>query len=205
MRFNLLSRRTGSFWSSIRTTTLIRCGRRTSVSMFLRKGPRLRNRAGNPGPGMSVFAPVIFLLVCSSLFAADKVKELQDHFDRDPIAASKIKTLDKLSLAQFESATNVGFIFEKYRDNVRAAFELLTKEEPNADRHGNSYRQLELEVRRGVREVEETLLAVPDPMRPPLQIVRQDLIFFDDELIHLLFPRRTKDPQKVPSPPEAKP
>src|SRR5208337_4384059 len=80
MRFNLLSRRTGSFWSSIRTTTLIRCGRRTS---------------------MSVFAPVIFLLVCSSLFAADKVKELQDHFDRDPIAASKIKTLDKLSLAQF--------------------------------------------------------------------------------------------------------
>jgi len=163
---------------------------------------------------MSVFAPLIFLLVCSSLFAADKVKELQDHFDRDPIAASKIKTLDKLSLAQFESATKagqagdyiaVGFILEKYRDNVRTAFELLRKEEPDPDRHGNRYRQLELEVRRGVREVEETLLAVPDPVRPPLQIVRQDLISIDDQLIHLLFPRRTRDPQKVPSPPEAKP
>jgi len=182
--------------------------------MFLRNGPRTRNRAGNPGPGISTLAPVILLLLCSPLFAADKIKELQNHFDRDPHAATKIKTLDKLGLAEFDSATKagqagdyitVGFIFEKYRDNVRAAFELLRKEEPDPDRHGTSYRHLELQVRRGVREVEETLVAVPDPVRPPLQIVRQDLISFDDELIHLLFPRRTKDPQKVPSPPEAKP
>lgn len=182
--------------------------------MFSRNGPRTRNRAGNPGPGISAFAPVIFLLLCSSLLAADKIKELQNHFDRDPHAATKIKTLDKLGLAEFDSATKagqagdyitVGFIFEKYRDNVRAAFELLRKEEPDPDRHATSYRNLELQVRRAVREVEETLVAVPDPVRPPLQIVRQDLISFDDELIHLLFPRRTKDPQKAPSPPEAKP
>jgi len=161
-----------------------------------------------------VLAPVILLLWCSSFHAADKLKELQEHFDRDPHATSKIKTLDKLGQAQFDSATKageagdyitVGFIFEKYRDNVRAAFDLLRKEEPDADRHGTAYRQLELQVRRAVREVEETLVIVPDPVRPPLQIVRQDLISFDDELIRLLFPRRTKDPQKVPAPPEVKP
>lgn len=161
-----------------------------------------------------MFAAVVFLLVCSSLFATDKLKELQDRFDRDPHAATKIKTLDKLGLAMFDSAdkaeqagdyATVGFIFEKYRDNVRAAFELLRKEEPDPERHGTIYRHLELQVRRAVREVEETLVVVPDPVRPPLQIVRLDLISFDDELIHLLFPRRTKDPPKVPSPPEAKP
>ena len=161
-----------------------------------------------------MFAPVVFLLACASLFAADRLKDLQDHFDHDLHAAAKIKTLDKLELAEFESATKagqagdystVGFTFEKYRDNVRAAFELLRKEEPDVDRHGGSYRELELDVRRGIREVEETLLAVPDPMRPPLEIVRGDLLSLDDQLIHLLFPRRTKDPQKVPSPPEAKP
>jgi len=108
MRFNLLSMRIESFWNSTRTRTLTRCGRRTSVSMFLRKGLRTRSRAGNPGPGISAFAPVIFLLVCSSLFAADKIKELQDHFDRDPHAATRIKTLDKLGLAEFESATKAG-------------------------------------------------------------------------------------------------
>ena len=125
--------------------------------MFLRNGPRTRNRAGNPGPGISAFALIIFLLLCSSLFAADKLKDLQEHFDRDPRAATKIKTLDKLGLAMFDSAdkaeqagdyATVGFIFEKYRDNVRAAFELLRKQEPDADRHGTSYRHLELQIRR---------------------------------------------------------
>jgi hypothetical protein len=182
--------------------------------MFLKKGPKERSRAGNASHAIPVFASILFLLGCSALLAADKVKDLQDHFDHDPHADSKVKTLDKLSLAQFEAASKagaagdystVGFIFEKYRDNVRAVFELLKKQQPDADRHTNPYRQLELQVRRGIREVEETMIVAPDPVRPPLEIVRQDLISTDDELIHLLFPRRTKDPERVPSPPEAKP
>jgi len=161
-----------------------------------------------------LFAPVIFLLVSASLSATDKVAELQDRFDHDSHADSKIKALDKLGQAQFEAAskagqagdyTTVGFIFEKYRDNVRVSFDLLKKEEPDPDRYGNTYRHLELQVRRGVREVQETLVAVPDPLRPPLEIVHQDLLSIDDELIRLLFPRRSKDVPKVPNPPEAKP
>lgn len=156
----------------------------------------------------------ILLGVCCGLRAADKVKELQDHFDHDPHAGGKVKALNKLADAQFEAATkagtdgdyvSVGLIFEKYRDNVRTAFDLLKKQEPDADRHPNNYRQLELEVRKGIREVEETIVVVPPEVRPPLQIVRQDLIDTDDALIVLLFPRRSKDPTKVPSVPEAKP
>jgi hypothetical protein len=182
--------------------------------MFSRKGLRTRNRAGKPAPAIFIFFSLIFLLLCPSLYGDDKLKDLQDRFDHDPRAATKIKTLEKLGLAQFDSASKagragdyiaVGLIFEKYRDNVRAAFELLRKEEPDAERYGGLYRLLELQVRRAVREVEETLQAVPDPVRPPLQIVRQDLISLDDELIHLLFPRRSKDPEKAPAVPEAKP
>jgi len=155
-----------------------------------------------------------FLLLGLCCQAADKVKELQDHFDHDPHAGGKVKTLSRLGEAQFEAASkagtdgdyvSVGLIFEKYRDNVRSALELLKKQEPDADRHPNNYRQLELEVRKGIREVEETIVVVPAEVRPPLQIVRQDLINADDALIALLFPRRTKDPTKVPPVPEAKP
>jgi len=140
-------------------------------------------------------------------FPADKLKELQEHFDRDTHAGSKVKDLQKLAAAQFEAAANagnagdymtVGFIFEKYRDNVRAAFELLKKQEPDADRHPSSFRQLELGVRQGIREVEDTLLVSPEPVRPPLEIVRKDLVAIDDALINLLFPRRTKEPVKAP-------
>ena len=156
----------------------------------------------------------MFLLLSSFAFTADRVKELQDHFDKDSHAGSKVKSLEKLGDAQFDAAgkaiqandyATADLTYEKYRDNVRAAYELLKKQEPDADRHPNGYRQLELQVRKGIREIEEARLVAPEELRPPLTIVHQDLIQMDDELIRLLFPRRSKDPQKVPSAPEVKP
>jgi hypothetical protein len=155
-----------------------------------------------------------FLSCAGLLAAADKLKELQEHFDRANHAGAKIKDLQKLGALEFDAATQaskagdyiaVGLIFEKYRDNVRQAFELLRKQEPDADRHPSGYRQLELEVRQGIREVEDTLLVAQEDVRPPLELVRKDLIDTDDALIHLLFPRRTKDPVKAPPAAEAKP
>lgn len=174
----------------------------------------LRKRGERSCPRLPSRLAVSVLLLSLACHAADKVKELQDHFDHDAHAGGKVKILNKLADAQFDAATKagtdgdyvtVGLIFEKYRDNVRSAFELLKKQEPDADRHPNNYRQLELEVRKGIREVEETIVVVPDEVRPPLQIVKQDLIDADDALIALLFPRRTKEPTKVPPVPEAKP
>jgi len=156
----------------------------------------------------------LVLLPCFWASAADKVKDLQDHFDKDSHAGSKIKTLDKLGDAQFEGASkaiqandyvSAGFTYEKYRDNVRSAFEILKKQEPDADRHPNGYRQLELQVRKGIRELQEAQLVAPQELRPPLRLVLRDLLDMDDELIRLLFPRRTKDPGKMPPAQEGKP
>jgi hypothetical protein len=172
----------------------------------------ISNTAVRQGP--RVLVSLLLLVACSPLRAADRVKDLQDHFDKETHASAKIKALEKLSEAQFDAASKagqqddflaVGLTMEKYRDNAMTAFELLRKQEPDADHHPNGYRQLELQVRRGIREVEETLLTVPDVVRPPLRIVRQDLIDLDDTLIRALFPRRTPEPQKVPPVPESKP
>jgi hypothetical protein len=155
-----------------------------------------------------------FFLPAWVFAAADKLKDLQDHFDSETHAGNKVKTLQKLGDAQFEAAgkasqtgdfVTVGETFEKYRNNVRNAFSLLQKQEPDADRHPGGYRQLELQVRRGIREVAETLLTAPEELRPPLEIVRKDLVDMDDELIRLLFPRRSKDPEKTPPAGEVKP
>jgi hypothetical protein len=168
------------------------------------------NRCRGPWTAVSLLLLVSYPL----LPAADRLQELQQHFDKETHASGKIKALEKLGEAQFAAAAKagkdddflaLGLTFEKYRDNARSAFDLLKKQEPDADHHPNGYRQLELQVRRGIREVEETLHGVPDEVRPPLRIVRQDLIDMDDELIRDLFPRRTQDPQKVPPPPESKP
>ena len=138
----------------------------------------------------------------------DKVGELQARFDQETHATSKIKILDKLGEAQSLAATHaqqtndyisIGLIFEKYRDNVRAAFLALKEQEPNADKHPDGYRRLELQVRRGIREVDDITIIVPEEVRPPLQLVREDLIKMDDDLIHDLFPAHTVVPQAPPA------
>lgn len=183
--------------------------------MSSKNGPRRRDdlQAGRRGR-LFILASAALLSWGVALAAADKLKELQTHFDRETHAGAKIKVLQKLGAAEFDAATQaskandyvgVGLIFEKYRDNVRQAFELLRKQEPDADRHPGGYRQLELEVRQGIREVEDTLLAAPEDVRPPLEIVRNELIETDDALIRLLFPRRSKDPEKAHPSVEAKP
>jgi hypothetical protein len=182
--------------------------------MFFRKLQKRKNSLEVRGIcALAAFSLCLFFI--QPIRAADKHPDLQMQFDRETHSYSKIKILDKLGEAQFRAATDagrssdyetVGFIFEKYRDNVRDALQLLKQQEPSAERHGgDGYRRIELQVRKGIREVEETLIVVPAVVRPPLQIVRQDLIDMDDYLIHQLFPKGTKDPAANPPAAEAKP
>jgi hypothetical protein len=182
--------------------------------MFWKRKPRLRSTDAFLSRS-SLAAVAVFILFVSPLSAVDRVQELQNRFDHETHGTGKVKALEKLGEAQFEAATKAGqaedyvtvaFTFEKYRDNVRTALDLLNKQEPDADHHPTGYRNLELQVRRGIREVEETLVIVPEEVRPPLRIVEQDLIAIDDLLIAKLFPRRTKDPEKAAPPaPEPSP
>jgi hypothetical protein len=139
---------------------------------------------------------------------ADTLEELQQRFDRETDGVSKAKMLRKLGDAQFakerEAAKandydTVDVVMEKYRDNVRAAFDAVKKAHPDAERHPAGYKQLEIHIESGIREVNDLLVNVPEPYRPPLQIVKTDLLAMDNELLHMLFPRR---PGEKPLPPK---
>jgi len=141
--------------------------------------------------------------------AAGQLADLQTRFDRESNSVRKAKLLEKLGEAQFESVrqaekagdnSSVGLTLEKYRDNVRAAFDALKKQHPNAEKQPNGYRQLEIQARKGMREITESLLVAPEPYRPPLEIVRDDLAAMNDELLKLLFPNRPLN-KKAPNPP----
>jgi hypothetical protein len=143
--------------------------------------------------------------------AGQSLAELQTHFDRENNSVHKARLLEKLGDAQFEVTrqaskagdhATVALTFEKYRDNARAALQLLKKQHPDAERQSNGYRQLQFHVRRAIREVDESLLMAADEFKPPLQLVRADLIRMDDEMIMLLFPGHPQKPAKTPSPTE---
>jgi len=152
-------------------------------------------------------AAMIFLMLPPAI-AQQTVAELQSHFDRESNSVKKAKLLVKLGDAEFEEARRaekegnnnaVDATMEKYRDNVRAALEALKKQHADAERNSNGYRQVEMHVKQGIREVEDSMLAAPGPYKPPLQLVRQDLISMDEELIRLLFPHRPADKPVPPA------
>ena len=143
----------------------------------------------------------LHILFCALFLLPPPVEEtleqLQARFDRETNAIHKVKILEKLAEAQFDEVRRaekagdhsaVGLTLEKYRDNARAALELLKKQHPDAERHSNGYRQLQFQVRHAIRELDESMLLAPDEYKPPLQLVRKDLIALDDEMIKLLFP-----------------
>ena len=164
-------------------------------------------RAG--GKSLGVLGGLLVFLVISFPGAAQSLADFQGRFDREPDSVQKVKLLQKLGDAQLEEARRagkdgnhdaVGLTLEKYRDNVRTALEALKKQHPNAEKHSDGYRRLEFQVRKGIREVDETLLVAPEAYKPPLQIVRQDLNGMEEELIKLLFPHRPVE-QPPPAPP----
>ena len=143
------------------------------------------------------------MMCCVAGAAADKLGEMQARFDHEKNPVHRAKLLEKLGDAEFDEArrafkandlNTVGTVLEKYRDNVRVALDGLRKKRSNAERDSNGYRQLEIHVRRGIREADEIILRVPDVYQPPLQIVRRDLDSMDRELIRMLFHHRDEQP-----------
>lgn len=123
--------------------------------------------------------------------------DLQARFDHEINSVHKAKLFEKLSdeqLAEVRHASqandynSIGTIMEKYRDNARAAVAALKKEHPNADHQLNGYKQLQIHIRRAIRDLKETELLAPDEYKPPLQLVEHDLALLDDELLQSLFP-----------------
>jgi hypothetical protein len=159
---------------------------------------------------LAVFCGAAFF-TCAAMFAAEKVEELQARFDHETDAVRKAKLLTKLGDAQFDEARRsgaahdysaVGLTMEKYRDNARAAFEALKKNQPDAERHPNGYKQLQFHVHRSLRELDDILLVAPPEYKPPLRLVRQDLNVINDGLLHMLFPRRPGEHPATPPHPE---
>jgi hypothetical protein len=149
--------------------------------------------------------------------AADQVSELQARFDHENNSVRKAKLLEKLGDAQFDATRHasqandfqsVDLILEKYRDNARAAISALKRDHPDAERHTNGFKQLQMHIHRALRELDEALIVSPPEYKPPLELVKRDLMAMDDELLKMLFPRRPLDKTEKKSaivPPEKSP
>ena len=151
-------------------------------------------------------------LACPGPSVAQKPGDLRARFDRETNSVRKAKIFERLGDQQFSDARRasqardyktVAEIMEDYRDNARTVFNALKKEHPNAERQLSGYKQLQIHIHKGIREVDESLLVSPAEFKPPLTLVRQDLASMDDELLVMIFPRRPVE-KKPDTPPAAR-
>jgi hypothetical protein len=153
---------------------------------------------GSLGARIAVLS-VAALFVFATMLAADKIQELQARFDQEADPVHKAKLLEKLGDVQFVEARKaghdgdysaVGLLMEKYRDNVRIALEGLEKKQQDAEKHPEGYKQMQFHVDKALRELDQILVVAPGEYKPPLRLVRRDLVAMNDELLRMLFPRR---------------
>jgi hypothetical protein len=146
-------------------------------------------------------AVVLLVLATMPVLASEagNPDDLQARFEHEPNSVRKAKLFERLGdeqLAETRRASQaadfatVGEVMEKYRDNARVALNALKKEHPDAERQLNGYKQLQMHVRKALRELKEMVIIAPAEYKPPLQLVQNDLASMDDELLGMLFPRR---------------
>jgi len=146
-------------------------------------------------------ALVLLVLATMPVLASEagNPDDLQARFEHEPNSVRKAKLFERLGdeqLAETRRASQaadfatVGEVMEKYRDNARVALNALRKEHPDAERQLNGYKQLQMHVRKALRELKEMVIIAPAEYKPPLQLVQNDLASMDDELLGMLFPRR---------------
>ncbi len=136
--------------------------------------------------------------------------ELKNQFSRENEPARKAKALGKLGDAQFDLARHAidssEFaqalrLLQDYRDEVRAAEASFKAATSDPERHPAGFKQLQIHVRKSLRELDQIILSLPEDQRAPFDAVRKDLLGVEKELIDLLFPRQ---PGKVPVPEKPK-
>jgi hypothetical protein len=152
--------------------------------------------------GMTAFCPCLRA-------EQDKIAEMQGRFDRESNSVRRVKLFEKLGDEQLartrtvstaDDYRTVAQILETYRNNARIALDSLRKQHPNAEKQLSGYKQLQMHIYKGLREVDEMLLVFPADLRPPLQLVREDLLTMDQELLHSIFPHRPTKPSNKDAP-----
>jgi hypothetical protein len=171
-------------------------------------GQKAVNTPTNPGTRIAAMLLAAALGCASAGGVVEDLAQLQERFDHENDAVRKAKLLPKLGDLQFEKEraaakandfVTVGLVMEKYRDNARAALQALKKAHPEAEKHSSGFKQMEIHVGKGLVEIRDVIITMPEPLRPPMELVQKDLQDIDVELLRMLFPRRPGEQPGKPS------
>ncbi len=135
--------------------------------------------------------------------------ELREQFVRERDPVKKAKAMTRLGAAQWQAArqANAAGEFEaarqlvrQYLDDTEEAAKGLQGSGINAEKKPRGFKDLQIQVRGSLRELEQMILTTPAELRGSLEVYRRDLLAIEKQLINELFPRQQgKTPEKKAS------
>jgi hypothetical protein len=139
------------------------------------------------------------LLTVSAAAAQDRLARMQQQFESESDAVRKARRLPRLGEMQLEQLRQLvsnGQLekafrtLEAYRDNVRAAHDALDESGIDAERRPRGFRQMEIHLRRSVRELSDTISRLPVERREEFEAIHAEIVEMQTSLIDMLFPRQ---------------
>ena len=155
----------------------------------------------------AVSSPILIVSLVAFLAAVPTRAQDQDktHFDQETNPVRKAKAFDKFGqdlMSQFGRQAADGnyaaalHTLADYRDEARTAFNGLQSTGVDAERHSDGFKQLQISLRKGLWELQRTIVLIPDEQKATVRALADNLIEMQSKLEHLLFPR---DPVSAPS------
>jgi hypothetical protein len=152
---------------------------------------------------LGVWVALLAFPVCAPLLAQDRMAQAAERYERETEPVKKARALVKLGEAHIELARKHAGTGEfvasldtltRYRDQVRQTFDALKATGIDAERKPAGFKELQIGLRRGIRDIDHLILTLPTDRRPFFREIRGDLAAVQNALIDALFPRRPGRP-----------
>jgi len=105
-----------------------------------------------------------------------------------PLGESEFK--DAESALANDKAVEALDILKKYLDEAQSCEKALEEKFPDAEKHSNGYKQLQISLRGSLRRLDAMIVGLNEDDRKPFVEIRGQLDEIDRHLIHILFPKQ---------------
>ena len=105
-----------------------------------------------------------------------------------PLGESEFKDAES-ALANDKAAESLD-ILKKYLDEAQSCQKALEEKFPDAEKHSNGYKQLQISLRGSLRRLDAMIVGLNEDDRKPFVEIRGQLDEIDRHLIHILFPKQ---------------
>jgi len=131
-------------------------------------------------------------------FQIQTEESLRKLLDSEPDPARKVRHLTRLadmlfdklrretSSGKYEDALKT---LERYRDDVKIVHLGFKSSGRNAERKPAGFKQLQIHLRRSLRELGQIIFALPQDLKQFFEPIEAELAAMDKELLDALFPR----------------